>query len=224
MSDHETVEPAGERADEAAAERAIRRYLQWLADPASIVDSAAIDAAEARARETTDVIEKLKALSRVENLRAGDSASVRRAFLDHAKSWGEANEISAASWIRLGVPPEVLREAGITGNRAAVRPSTYGSSGGSGGSSSGRPTASRSGGTPRPKAASVPTGEIVAHVATLTEPFVLTDLSESVGGSPMTVRKAVDQLVADGKVRRLGPDPRHNGRGRAPIRYETVAS
>ncbi len=184
------------------AELAIRRYLQWLGDPNSIVDTAAIDAAEQTVRQTTDVIEKLKALSRVENLRAGDSASVRQAFLAHAKSWGDANEISAASWIRLGVPPEVLREAGITGNRASARASTTS--------------------TPRAKSAGVSVPEISAHVRTLTEPFVLTDIADSVGGSPMTVRKAVDQLVADGTVRRLGPDPQHNGRGRAPIRYETA--
>ncbi|MCU1388709.1 MAG: hypothetical protein JWL72_2047 [Ilumatobacteraceae bacterium] len=188
------------------AELAIRRYLQWLSDPASIVDTEAIDAAEAVVRDTTDVIAKLKALSRVEQLRSGDSTAVRAAFLDHAKAWGDANQISPASWIRLGVPPEVLREAGVTGNRATVRPSAP------------RPAGS----TPRPKAAGVSIGQISAHVATLTEPFVLTDLADSVGGSPMTVRKAVEQLVADRKVRRLGPDPTHNGRGRAPIRYQTI--
>jgi hypothetical protein len=186
------------------AELAIRRYLQWLSDPSSIVDSAAIDAAEQTARQTTDVIEKLKALSRAEHLRSGDSASVRTAFLQHARSWGETHEISAASWIRLGVPPEVLREAGITGNRAAVRPSTIAG--------------------PRPKASGVTIGAITAHVASLTDPFVLTDIAESVGGSPMTVRKAIDQLVDDGTVRRLGPDPQHSGRGRAPIRYQTVGA
>ena len=193
--------------EDTVAEQAIRRYLQWLSDPASIVDTDAIDAAEAVVRDTTDVIAKLKALSRVEQLRTGDSATVRAAFLDHAKAWGDANQISPASWIRLGVPPEVLREAGVTGNRSTVRPSRP------------RPT-----GTPRAKAAGVSIGQIADHVGSLTEPFVLTDLAESVGGSPMTVRKAVDQLVADGKVRRLGPDARHNGRGRAPIRYQTVTS
>ena len=188
--------------DEEQAEQAIRRYLQWLGDPNSIVDVAAIDAAELTARQTTDVIEKLKALSRVENLRAGDAASVRRAFLEHAKTWGAANEISAASWIRLGVPPEVLREAGITGNRGASRPT--------------RSVSTRS------QSSSVSVGTIVAHVATLTAPFVLAEIVDAVGGSPMTLRKAIDQLVADGVVRRLGPDSRHNGRGRAPIRYENV--
>lgn len=192
-----------------AAEQAIRRYLLWLNDRTSIVDLGAIEDAERIARETTDVIEKLKALSRVEHLRAGDSAAVKRAFLDHAKQWSDAHDISAASWIRLGVPPDVLREAGITGNRAATK-------------SSAPRSAAAGTAAPRAKAAGVTIPQIVAHVQTLNEPFVLTDLSDSVGGSPMTVRKAVDQLVAAGRVERLGPDPRHVGRGRAPIRYRTI--
>lgn len=200
------------------AEQAIRMYLLWLNDPTSIVDVAAIDEAERVAKQTTDVIEKLKALSRVEHLRSGDSVAVKRAFLEHAKQWGDAHQISAASWIRLGVPPEVLREAGITGNRAsaprpgsrAAAPRTTSTSGGS------------VSGSPRPKAAAVTIPEITGHVQTMTGPFVLTDVADQIGGSPMTIRKAVEQLLAEQRVERLGPDPQHNGRGRAPIRYRTV--
>ena len=198
-----------------AAEQAIRRYLLWLNDPGSIVDLTAIDDAEREAKQTTDVIDKLKALSRVEHLRLGDSAAVKRAFLDHAKTWGEEHDISAASWIRLGVPPEVLREAGITGNRAG-RPSAS------------RPAAQRatpsatSTRTGRSSAGSVTIGQIVAHVQTMTGPFVLTDIADQVGGSPMTLRKAIEQMVQAAKVERLGPDPQFSGRGRAPIRYRTV--
>ena len=198
-----------------AAEQAIRRYLLWLNDPGSIVDLTAIDDAERVAKQTTDVIEKLKALSRVEHLRLGDSAAVKRAFLEHAKIWSDQHEIGAASWIRLGVPPEVLREAGITGNRAG-RPHAS------------RPAAKRatssatSTGTRRPKAGSVTIAQIVAHVQTMTGPFVLTDIADQVGGSPMTLRKAIEQMVESAKVERLGPDPQFSGRGRAPIRYRTV--
>jgi hypothetical protein len=199
--------------DHDVAEQAIRTYLLWLNDPTSIVDLAEIEAAEEVARKTTDVIEKLKALSRVEHLRLGDSVAVKRAFLEHAKAWGDAHEISAASWIRLGVPPDVLREAGITGNRA-------------GGSRAGRKpgaaqrTSPGSGGT-RPKASSVTVAEIIAHVKTMTGPFLLVDIADQIGGSPMTIRKAVEQMVGDSTVERLGTDPQHNGRGRAPIRYRT---
>ena len=198
--------------DKDVAEPAIRRYLLWLSDPTSIVDTDAIEEAERAARETTDVIEKLKALSRVEHMRLGDSAAVKRGFLEHAKSWGDQHEISAASWIRLGVPPEVLREAGITGNRAAATRQAPRAA-------APRATTGRTGGA---RGANVGIRQVVAHVQTMTGPFVLTDIADQVGGSPMTIRKAVDQMVAEGAVERLGADPQHNGRGRAPIRYRTV--
>lgn len=201
--------------DHDAAEEAIRRYLLWLNDPGSIVDVEAIEEAERVAKQTSDVIEKLKALSRVENMRLGDSRAVKQAFLDHARAWGDEHEISAASWIRLGVPPEVLREAGITADRSAGRPSA----GAAAARSSSRPPANRTAGTRRE---SVSINQIVSHVQTMTGPFVLTDIADQVGGSPMTIRKAVDQLVAAGTVERLGSDPQHNGRGRAPIRYRFV--
>jgi hypothetical protein len=194
--------------DDDAAETAIRRYLQWLDDPTSIVDVAAIEAAEVAARRTTDVLEKLKALSLVERLRSGDEAAVKKAFVRHARAWGAANEISPTAWIRLGVPPEVLRQAGITGNRAAAQPSS-------------RPAAG-AGAATRVHAPAVTAKEIAEHVKSLSEPFVLTDIAERVGGSPMTIRKAVDQLIADGAVVRMGPVPDHDGRGRAPIRYRTT--
>ena len=201
--------------DQDAAEHAIRRYLLWLNDPGSIVDVAAIEEAERVAKQTTDVIEKLKALSRVEHMRLGDSRAVKQAFLDHAKAWGDQHEISAASWIRLGVPPEVLREAGITGNRAAGRPAARSVAA----RPASRPASNRAGGT---RGGSVGINQIVSHVQTMTGPFVLTDIADQVGGSPMTIRKAVDQLVGAGTVERLGSDPQHNGRGRAPIRYRVV--
>jgi hypothetical protein len=198
--------------DHDVAEQAIRRYLLWLNDPNSIVDVEAIEEAEREAKETVDVIEKLKALSRVEHMRLGDSAAVKRGFLEHAKEWGDRHEISAVSWIRLGVPPDVLREAGITGNRATAGKSPARSA-------APRASSNRTGSA---RGANVGISQIVAHVQTMTAPFVLTDIADQVGGSPMTIRKAVDQMVADGTVERLGADPRHNGRGRAPIRYRTV--
>jgi hypothetical protein len=202
--------------DHDVAEQAIRRYLLWLNDPNSIVDVEAIDEAEREAKETVDVIDKLKALSRVEHMRLGDSAAVKRGFLEHAKEWGDRHEISAVSWIRLGVPPDVLREAGITGNRSAAgkSPARSAAQRATPSNRAGRPTGARG--------ANVGIAQVVAHVQTMTGPFVLTDIADQVGGSPMTIRKAVDQMVANGTVERLGADPRHNGRGRAPIRYRTV--
>jgi hypothetical protein len=101
----------------------------------------------------------------------------------------------------------VLRQAGITGNRAVTQPTS-------------RP-ASRQTGRNGSYASAVSAPQIAEHIKSLTEPFVLTDIADRIGGSPMTIRKAVDQLISEGIVVRLGPVPDHNGRGRAPIRYRT---
>jgi len=45
-------------------------------------------------------------------------------------------------------------------------------------------------------------------------------VADEVGGSPMTIRKALNELIADGTIERLGPDPDHHELGRAPIVYE----
>jgi hypothetical protein len=74
-------------------------------------------------------------------------------------------------------------------------------------------------GTGRTRARAVPVDEIKAHVLGLDGPFVLADVMSGVGGSPATVRKAVDELVEAGQVARLGPVPDHSGRGRAPVQF-----
>jgi hypothetical protein len=47
--------------------------------------------------------------------------------------------------------------------------------------------------------------------------FLLAEVMGDAGGSPATIRKAVDELVGAGQVERLGPVPDYSGRGRAPI-------
>lgn len=177
----------------------MRAYLAWLADPSSIVDPAAVDAADQLVQQETDVIAKLKAISRADRVRSGDPVGVKAAFVKHAKSWGESNEITASAWSRVGVPPEMLREAGITKRQKRNRTPT-------------------STGT---KHSPVTAARVASHIQTLTEPFLLVDVIAAVGGSPMTIRKAVEQLIASGHLSRVGPDPNHDGRGRAPILYRT---
>jgi hypothetical protein len=51
--------------------------------------------------------------------------------------------------------------------------------------------------------------------------FTLGQLADKAGGgSPVTVRKAVDELIAEGRAAKLGPAPDHQGPGRAPTLYE----
>ena len=72
----------------------------------------------------------------------------------------------------------------------------------------------------RRRAPSVGRAAIEAHLADRTGPFTITDVIEALGGTTMTVSKVVGDLVATGRLRKLGPDPQHTGRGRAPILYE----
>ena len=170
--------------DLAIAEGAVRRYLQFVADPSSLVDHAAIAELERQAQETSDPIEKLKVLSR------------------YAKEWADANEISPAAFTALGVDDQLLLAAGIGARERS------------------------NGGTRRPpvrnateRAGNVTTAQIKQAVAQWTDEFVLADVVTKVGGSPITVRKALDELVESGSVVNLGPKQHHDGRGRAPFVY-----
>lgn len=188
--------------DLAIAEGAVRRYLQFVADPSSLVDHAAIAELERQAQETSDPIEKLKVLSRLERARAVDGERTKIDFIRYAKEWADANEISPAAFTALGVDDQLLLAAGIGARERS------------------------NGGTRRPpvrnateRAGNVTTAQIKQAVAQWTDEFVLADVVTKVGGSPITVRKALDELVESGSVVNLGPKQHHDGRGRAPFVY-----
>ena len=46
-----------------------------------------------------------------------DIDKLRRAFVKHARAYGAAKGIQPASWREIGVPADVLRDAGITRGR-----------------------------------------------------------------------------------------------------------
>jgi hypothetical protein len=187
------------------AESAVRRYLEFLADPSSLVDHEAVASIEAELAITGDPIAKLRLYSRLEHARAADGEAAKLAFIVHAKSWAEGEGITVTAFSHLGVPDDVLRAAGFLGSgRARAR--------------SARPSPGDD--QKRARARAVSTEQIKVHVLGRQGSFTLSHVMDDVGGSPLTVRKAVEELVQDGKVRRLGPDPAHAGRGRAPIVYE----
>lgn len=196
MSDLSTV---------AAAEVAVREYLLWLSDPGALVDPELVAGLERQTATATDPIDKLKALSRLEQARTIDGERYKVNFVHYAKQWADDNAISVAAFTEIGVGETILRAAGI-GHSPAKR---------------GR-GAVRS--VPSSRRSSVGAELIKAEVLTWTEQFVLTDVTTRVGGSPITARKAVEELVAAGAVRRLGPDNDHHSRGRAPIVYRVIGS
>lgn len=187
----------------AKAEAAVRNYLLFLEDPTKLVDQDEVDRLESELSHASDPLEKLRVVSRLQRIREGDRDSYRQAFCAHAKSWAEANDIPAASFVELGVDETTLRAAGFTvrtpaphrTNRRTQRPGQRGS---------------------------VRVDQIKAAVIEQTHEFTLADIAAAAGGSPMTVRKAVEALVQSGDVERLGPSPNWSQPGRAPIVFRPI--
>jgi len=178
-------------------EDAVRRYLLWLEDPASIVDTDAVAQAEAAVAAAADPLARLHALADLEHAQASDSEAVTADFVAHAKDYATAESIPLAAFEALGVPAEVLRQAGLTGGRG------------------------RRSGESRQRAPKMSIDELKAAARRLPKQFTLADVArEAGGGSPQTVRKAVEEMIEAGQARNLGPKPDHDGRGRAPTLYE----
>ena len=187
------------------AEGAVRGYLVFMEDPRKLRDEAAIQRLTQAVLVADDPIDKLKALAELERAAQVDEKAVRSAFVEHARAWAEAEAVPVTAFRELGVPDDALREAGFDLPAGSPRRA--------------RASRANAAGTGRPRARAVPVDEIKAHVLGLDGPFVLSDVMSGVGGSPATIRKAVDELVEAGQVTRLGPVPDHSGRGRAPVRY-----
>jgi len=185
------------------AEAAIRSYLLFLEDPAKIIDHEFIEPLQHKAEAATDPIDRLIAYAELERALGSVDSTYRLDFILHAKSWATAHNVGPTAFRRLGVKDEVLRSAGLLPDdprrgrkvRTAEAPS-------------GR--------------SSVSVETIKSHVRSLHGRFTLGDIQSSVGGSPMTVRKGVQELIAAGEVTRLGPMPDWSGRGRAPIVFESA--
>ena len=193
------------------AETAIRNYLLYLEDPAQLIDAAEIHRLQGEIDATNDPLEKLRVLSRLHRAQQSDEHALREAFCAHVKAWADANEVTATSLEELGVSAEVLRQAGFEPKRL-TQP---------GPSKSRQPSTS---GRHRSQHHSVTVDEIKADVIKRTSRFTFADVADSAGGSPMTVRKAIGELIDDGSVERLGPSPDWTRPGRAPILFQTVAN
>lgn len=176
------------------AELAVRRYLQYLENPESLVDNGGIERLQQTVAEATDPIERLRALAELERAQQPNEADHRQAFIQHAKDWAEANGITPSAFQAMGVDRSVLQAAGLL-------PSTR------------RRSKRAQAGMPR----MVTTVEIKAAVSKRRGEFTFADIANEVGGSPMTVRKAVNELIDDGEVERLGATPNWTQQGRAPI-------
>ena len=197
--------PEDER-EQTSPEEAIRSYLLFLDDPTKLRDEGEVQRRTLAVLEATDPIEKLKALAALEQAAAVDEKGLRAGFIEHAGDWATANGISVKAFRELKVPVDVLSAAGFEVTNERVR----------------RTSGTGSGADAPRRRPAVSASDIKEAVLTFAEPFTLNAVMAKVGGSPMTVRKAVEDLIAEGRVERQGPVPGYSGRGRAPIQYALV--
>jgi hypothetical protein len=190
-------------------EGAVRLYLMWLDDPQQLVDRARIDALESQYDGTKDPIDRLRLLGQLERARVADGEQLEADFVRLASTWAAENDVPASAFRQLGVTGDVLAAAGMDGvGRGGRR----------------RRSSSRSGSGPVRRAKAVSTETLRGWMLKHSGPFTVADVTGAAGGSPMTAKKALDELIDAGRVHRLGPVPDWRGRGRAPTAYEVVGS
>jgi len=179
--------------DTITPEEAVRSYLQFVDDPASIVDAAAVKKAQSAVDKATDPIDRLRALGVLGRVQSNDGSAYRSDFVRYARSWAEEEGIPASAFRALGVPNNVLAEAGLDGAPKGRRQSKAGTA-------------------PRSRRPPVKTETLEAAIVNQAEPFTVKDIETSVGGSPMTIKTVLDRLVAHGKVAEAGERPGTRGR------------
>ncbi|MPY95442.1 MAG: hypothetical protein GEV08_21010 [Acidimicrobiia bacterium] len=186
------------------AELAVRQYLTFVEDPDKLVDPAEITRLEKEAAAAGDPLAKLRAIGALEKARSVDGAAYRADFVAHAKGWATQEGVPVVAFSRLGVPDDVLADAGLLpGGRGTRR---------------GRSRRRVEDGTVRQRAKAVPVETIKTKVPE--GRFTVRQLEELSGGSPATVRKALAEMIKDGQLEELGAATDWTGRGRAPIVYQ----
>jgi hypothetical protein len=187
-------------------EDGIRTYLDSLGKSNKpVVDREAVKALQAQIRQAADPIEKLKLLSALDDEREGhvpDTEGEKAVFIADAKGWAERTGVSVSAFQALGVPDEVLVQAGFDVQAARRRTVA-------------RAASSRgSGRSPR-----IPLDDVVKAAKGLGSKWTLGDLARVLNREPTTVRNYVNKLIETGSVTDLGDDPNHDGRGRAAKLY-----
>lgn len=184
----------------AAAEDAVRNYLLVLKDPSSLRDEERVSELERQLGSTTDPVERVMLQQQLREAQRPETHHYEEAFVTHGKAWADAHGISVAAFLAEGVPTAVLRRAGF---------SVTGARGGRRSDRGGRKATGRSRVSAEQVRAALPTGSFTAK-----------DVQEATGASPAVVRRVIQEETEGGNVVAAGPDPDHQGPGRAPVVYK----
>ena len=179
-------------------EDVVRRYLNYLEDPSSVIDHDRVNDIQEQLSSTDDQIERLRLESELDRARSTDGEAIAQSFISVAKAFADSEHITAGAFRRQGVPSEVLSLAGFD-----VR-------------------AAKSTKAPTVRSQRVNAATVSTHVLGRSGEWTYNDIETTTGASIGTVRKVVDELVASNKVKSLGADPNHASRGRAPNLFTTA--
>lgn len=187
-------------------EEAVRLYLMYLDDPNKLVDQTEVKKLETELDNNKDPIDRLRAIAALERARNVDGQQYEADFVRYAKDWADQEGVPLVAFQQMNVPGDVLARAGFDGRTRRRRGAT----------------GVRRQASGRPRAKSVSSERIQEWALESTEPFTLTEVQQGIGGSPATVKKAIDELLSSGRLEKLGPSRDYRGRGRAPSRYARV--
>lgn len=177
------------------SEEAVRSYLVYLSDPGSLVNTAEVARLEAELANTADPIDRLMVMAALHKAKTADPDAVRKGFVANAKVWADSEGVAASAFEQMGVPRDVLQQAGIIKTNRRSAPKGSGKSG------------------PAPRKRAVRSDELEGAILAIHGPFTAKDISEQAGGSPITVRATLERLAAAGRIVPAGE--RRGERGRA---------
>jgi hypothetical protein len=187
--------------EEVAPETAVRAYLMYLENPTSLVDSKKIAKLETELAATKDPIDRLMAMAVLHRAQNADPSSLISSFTKNARAWAAAERVPESAFRQLGVPDDVLR-------------ATFGKAKRGGPGKSAPARAARRG--------RVSADQIMEGTLALDGPFSIRDVSERVGGSPVTVKNVIGMLEAQGKIVHAGE--KAGSRGRAAKTWTVAAN
>ena len=191
------------------AEAAVRKFLEFVADPASARDEALITSLNEQVSAVRDPIQKLKLLAALDRAEKSDGEALRHGFVLHARHWADQEGIPLKAFREIGVNDIVLAEAGFDLGMGRLKGAK-----GSSQSASKSPTA-----VPASRAKAVSGREIRHWMLAQTDAFTLAQVMAGAGGSLGTITNVADELIESGQIIRIGPSTTHTGRGRAPYLY-----
>lgn len=177
-----------------STESAVRTYLTALRDPSALRDESRLEQLQSELESSSDELERLRLRQQIIDIESPSVSQYEDEFITHAKAWAEEHGVTARAFEAEGVPAQVLRRAGLAPAGGGRKP---------------RRTGARTRVTVDEVRALIPRGA-----------FTIRTLQETSGASPAVVRKVVNEELANGRLKEVGPDPDHRGPGRSPTLYK----